>query len=92
MSDGFVHITGIPIDMIGGTSIGAFMGGLYAAHRNIDVMKEKTQILCDDMSSIMSKIFDLTYPFTSMFSGASFNKAMEMIFEDIQIEVPYMQW
>ncbi|XP_076800527.1 patatin-like phospholipase domain-containing protein 7 isoform X2 [Clavelina lepadiformis] len=83
---------GIPIDMIGGTSIGAFMGGLYAAHRNIDIMKEKTQILCDDMSSIMSKIFDLTYPFTSMFSGASFNKAMEMIFEDIQIEdlwIPY---
>uniref|UniRef100_H2Z0F1 lysophospholipase n=1 Tax=Ciona savignyi TaxID=51511 RepID=H2Z0F1_CIOSA len=83
---------GIPVDMIGGTSIGAFMGGLWAAHRNVDTMREKTLILCDDMSSMISKILDLTYPFTSMFSGASFNRAIESIFKDIQIEdlwLPY---
>nr|XP_018672895.1 patatin-like phospholipase domain-containing protein 7 isoform X1 [Ciona intestinalis] len=83
---------GVPVDMIGGTSIGAFMGGLWAAHRNIETMKEKSLILCDDMSSIVSKILDLTYPFTSMFSGASFNRAIHTIFKDIQIEdlwIPY---
>nr|CAB3264982.1 patatin-like phospholipase domain-containing protein 7 [Phallusia mammillata] len=77
---------GIPIDMVGGTSIGAFMGALWSAHRDIPKMREKTMILCDDMGSILGKILDLTYPYASMFSGSSFNRAIENVFKELQIE------
>jgi len=82
----------IPIDMVGGTSIGSFVGGLWAAHRDLDILREKLVIFSKDMGSFVSKILDLTYPFTSMFSGASFNNAIHTIFEDVQIEdlwIPY---
>lgn len=35
--------TGIPIDMIGGTSIGAFMGALYAEERSYTQMRIKAR-------------------------------------------------
>lgn len=73
--------------MIGGTSIGAFVGGLWAAYRNVAVVREKTLVLCEDMGSMLSKIFDLTYPFTSMFSGKAFNKPIKTVFGNMQIEV-----
>ena len=75
--------------MIGGTSIGAFIGGLWAAHRDVATVREKTLVLCDDMGSFLSKLLDLTYPFTSMFSGSAFNKPIKMVFGDTQIEVKY---
>lgn len=31
--------SGIPVDMVGGTSIGAFMGALYAEERNYSQMR-----------------------------------------------------
>ena len=31
----------IPIDMIGGTSIGSFMGALYAEELNVDVFNDR---------------------------------------------------
>lgn len=37
---------GIPIDMIGGTSIGAFMAALYAEERNYNQMRIKAQQWC----------------------------------------------
>ena len=73
--------------MVGGTSIGSFVGGLWAAHRHMDLLRDKMILFSSDMGSYVSKILDLTYPLTSMFSGASFNKAIHQIFEDIQIEV-----
>jgi len=83
---------GIPIDMVGGTSIGSFMGGVWAAHRDLTALRDKMVLLSTDMSSYVPKLFDLTYPVTSMFSGHSFNRAIHQIFEDIQIEdlwIPY---
>ena len=75
--------------MIGGTSIGAFVGGLWAAHRDVNTVREKTEVLCQDMASYLSKILDLTYPFTSMFSGGAFNRPLKMIFGETQIEVRF---
>lgn len=40
-----------------------------------------------DMTSYFKKILDLTYPITSMFSGASFNSGIASIFKGKQIEV-----
>jgi len=34
---------GIPIDMVGGVSIGAFMGALWCAERNVTTMTQKAR-------------------------------------------------
>lgn len=39
------------------------------------------------MTSMFKKILDLTYPVTSMFSGAAFNSSVSSIFKGKQIEV-----
>lgn len=39
------------------------------------------------MTSVFKKILDLTYPITSMFSGASFNSSINDVFKNKQIEV-----
>ncbi|MEQ2171614.1 hypothetical protein GOODEAATRI_012641 [Goodea atripinnis] len=70
---------GIPVDVVGGTSIGSFMGALYA--------EEKSSSRMRGMTSYFKKILDLTYPVTSMFSGASFNYSISSVFKDKQIEV-----
>lgn len=83
---------GIPIDMIGGTSIGSFMGALFAEERSFNRMKIRAREWCMDMTSVFKKVLDLTYPITSMFSGAAFNNSISCIFKDKQIEdlwIPY---
>lgn len=42
-----------------------------------------------DMTSIFKKVLDLTYPVTSMFSGASLNSSVSSVFKDKQIEVKW---
>ncbi|XP_077332852.1 patatin-like phospholipase domain-containing protein 7 isoform X1 [Lithobates pipiens] len=84
--------SGIPIDMVGGTSIGSFMGALYAEERSFNRMKIRAREWCMDMTSVFKKVLDLTYPITSMFSGAAFNSSISSIFKDKQIEdlwIPY---
>uniref|UniRef100_A0A8C5R3Y2 lysophospholipase n=1 Tax=Leptobrachium leishanense TaxID=445787 RepID=A0A8C5R3Y2_9ANUR len=84
--------SGIPIDMVGGTSIGSFMGALYAEERGFNRMKIRAREWCMDMTSVFKKVLDLTYPITSMFSGAAFNNSISSIFKDKQIEdlwIPY---
>ncbi|XP_015278590.1 PREDICTED: patatin-like phospholipase domain-containing protein 7 isoform X3 [Gekko japonicus] len=84
--------TGIPVDMIGGTSIGAFMGALYAEERSYTQMRIKARQWAMTMNSVFKTVLDLTYPITSMFSGASFNNGISNIFKDKQIEdlwIPY---
>uniref|UniRef100_A0A670ZE79 lysophospholipase n=1 Tax=Pseudonaja textilis TaxID=8673 RepID=A0A670ZE79_PSETE len=77
---------GIPIDMIGGTSIGSFMGALYAEERSYTQMRIKARQWAMNMNSVFKTVLDLTYPITSMFSGASFNNGICDIFRDKQIE------
>ncbi|XP_030391233.1 patatin-like phospholipase domain-containing protein 7 isoform X4 [Gopherus evgoodei] len=83
---------GIPVDMIGGTSIGSFMSALYAEERSYNQMRIKARQWAMDMNSVFKTVLDLTYPITSMFSGASFNSGISNIFKDKQIEdlwIPY---
>ncbi|XP_053137995.1 patatin-like phospholipase domain-containing protein 7 isoform X3 [Hemicordylus capensis] len=83
---------GIPVDMIGGTSIGSFMGALYAEERSYTQMRIKARQWAMNMNSVLKTVLDLTYPITSMFSGASFNNGIGNIFKDKQIEdlwIPY---
>ncbi|XP_052581440.1 patatin-like phospholipase domain-containing protein 7 isoform X3 [Peromyscus californicus insignis] len=83
---------GIPVDMIGGTSIGAFMGALFAEERSYSQIRIRAKQWAEDMTSMMKTILDLTYPITSMFSGTGFNNSISSIFRDRQIEdlwLPY---
>lgn len=83
---------GIPIDMVGGVSIGAFMSALWAQEQDIEVVKVKGRKWSFTMTSVWKQILDLTYPATAMFTGAAFNKTIYDTFGDRQIEdlwLPY---
>jgi len=82
----------IPIDMIGGTSIGSFMGALWAQTRDIEVMKKRAKRFSGNMSQLWRKIIDLTYPITAMFTGKGLNNEICSILGHTQIEdlwIPY---
>ncbi|VDK48930.1 unnamed protein product, partial [Anisakis simplex] len=75
---------GIPIDFIGGTSMGALIGGLYA-ESDVDV-EQRAKEWFMLMTSLWPKIWDLTYAYSAMFTGAGFNKTIQAAFSDITIE------
>ncbi|XP_001921208.2 patatin-like phospholipase domain-containing protein 6 isoform X3 [Danio rerio] len=84
--------TGIPIDIVGGTSIGSFIGALYAEERSAVRVKQRAREWSKAMNSVFKTVLDLTYPITSMFSGSAFNTSISKVFEDKQIEdlwLPY---
>ncbi|XP_043838224.1 patatin-like phospholipase domain-containing protein 7 isoform X6 [Dromiciops gliroides] len=83
---------GIPVDMTGGTSVGSFMGALFAEERNYSQTRIRAKQWALDMTSVLKTVLDLTYPITSMFSGAAFNNGIRKVFKDKQIEdlwIPY---
>lgn len=41
---------------------------------------------------MFAKVLDLTYPVTSMFSGAAFNSSISNVFKSKQIEVRTYNW
>ncbi|XP_058862795.1 patatin-like phospholipase domain-containing protein 6 isoform X3 [Acipenser ruthenus] len=84
--------SGIPIDIVGGTSIGSFIGGLYAEERSAVRTKQRAREWAKAMNSVFKTVLDLTYPITSMFSGSAFNTSISKVFQDKQIEdlwIPY---
>ncbi|KFU87334.1 Neuropathy target esterase, partial [Chaetura pelagica] len=84
--------SGIPIDLVGGTSIGAFIGALYAEERSAVRTKQRAREWAKCMNSVFETVLDLTYPITSMFSGSAFNTSINKVFQDKQIEdlwLPY---
>uniref|UniRef100_A0A3B3QV23 Patatin like phospholipase domain containing 7 n=1 Tax=Paramormyrops kingsleyae TaxID=1676925 RepID=A0A3B3QV23_9TELE len=83
---------GIPVDMVGGTSVGSLMGALYAEDRSSNRMRLRAREWAMEMTSVFKKVLDLTYPVTSMFSGAAFNSSISSVLKDKQIEdlwIPY---
>ncbi|XP_072521317.1 patatin-like phospholipase domain-containing protein 7 [Salminus brasiliensis] len=83
---------GIPVDLVGGTSVGSLMGALFADERSYSHMRVRAREWAMDFSSIFKRILDLTYPVTSMFTGASFNSSIGGVFKGKQIEdlwLPY---
>ncbi|XP_037047391.1 neuropathy target esterase sws isoform X4 [Bradysia coprophila] len=81
-----IQEAGIPIDMVGGVSIGAFMGALWCVDRNIATVTQKAREWSKKMTQWHRQILDLTYPITSMFSGRGFNETIRDTFGDIYIE------
>lgn len=82
----------IPIDMVGGTSIGAFMGALWSQETNFVHFRRLAKEWSLSMSSIWSLMMDFTYPVTSLLSGNRFNRKIESVLRDCNIEdlwLPY---
>lgn len=83
---------GLPIDMVGGVSIGAFMGALWCQENNLTTFIQKAQSWSNGMTSYWHQILDLTYPSTAMFTGNAFNRSIYEVFAEVQIEdlwLPY---
>ncbi|XP_046669459.1 neuropathy target esterase sws isoform X2 [Homalodisca vitripennis] len=87
-----IQEAGIPIDMVGGVSIGAFMGALWCTERNVTTMTQKAREWSKKMTQWWRQLLDLTYPATSMFKGSYFNQTIYSTFGDTYIEdlwLPY---
>jgi len=83
---------GVPIDSVGGTSMGALIGALYAERGDIVGTTQRARDACKKLSSIWRKVLDMTYPYTALFTGKTFNGEIESTFGDMQIEdllLPY---
>ena len=85
--------SGVPVDVVGGTSQGAFVGALIAMiHDPKQPNKTRQELirLCRifalEMSSNWAKIKDLTFPITSYFNGGVFNSGIMRHFGDLRIE------
>ena len=77
---------GIPIDIVGGTSIGAFIGGLYARDADVVPMYGRAKKFSGRMASMWRFALDLTYPSASYTTGHEFNRGIFKTFGDSQIE------
>ncbi|CAG0919167.1 unnamed protein product [Notodromas monacha] len=83
---------GLPIDMVGGVSIGAFMGALWCAETDLITYTQKAREFCRKMTQVWRQILDLTYPTTAMFSGRAFNGLISEALGQRSIEdlwIPY---
>ncbi|KAF2007111.1 patatin-domain-containing protein [Amniculicola lignicola CBS 123094] len=77
---------GIPIDIIGGTSIGAFIGALYAWDADVVPMYGRAKKFASRMGSMWRFALDLTYPSASYTTGHEFNRGIFKTFGNSQIE------
>ncbi|VDO04432.1 unnamed protein product [Rodentolepis nana] len=83
---------GIPVDMVGGTSIGALIGAMWAEETRVAQLSQRSRDFAIVFKSIWPKLRDITYPTVSLFSGYEFNAHIEATFKDRQIEdlwLPY---
>ena len=77
---------GIPIDIVGGTSIGAFIGALYARDADVVPMYGRAKKFAGRMGSMWRFALDLTYPSASYTTGHEFNRGIFKTFGNSQME------
>lgn len=83
---------GIPIDHIAGTSIGAYIGGLYAREGDLLSASGRAKRFSGRMANIWRILSDVTYPLVAYTTGHEFNRAIYKSFYDLHIEdmwLPY---
>ena len=83
---------GVPIDLVGGTSIGAFVGALYARHADVVPMFGFAKKFSGRMASLWRFALDLTYPSASYTTGHEFNRGIFKAFGTTQIEDFWLEY
>jgi lysophospholipid hydrolase len=83
---------GIPIDVVGGTSIGAFVGALYSRDADIVPVYGHAKRFAGRMASLWRFVLDLTYPSCSYTTGHEFNRGIFKTFGDSQIEDFWLEY
>lgn len=83
---------GIPIDIVGGTSIGAFIGALYARHADVVPIFGLAKKFAGRMASMWRFALDLTYPSASYTTGHEFNRGIFKTFGKTQIEDFWLEY
>jgi predicted acylesterase/phospholipase RssA len=86
---GYAHIgvfralreAGIDVDLVGGTSMGAILGAVFAMDMDYDRMLS----LCRELSSPL-KLFDPTLPAVSFFESRKVGRILRRLFGDSRIE------
>jgi lysophospholipid hydrolase len=83
-----VQEAGIPIDRVGGVSIGSFVGGLWSSCRDVAAVTQRARHWFDLVGNRWLKpLLDFTYPTTSLFTGDYFNWTVKEVFgEELTIE------
>ncbi|KAI9444916.1 patatin-domain-containing protein [Lactarius indigo] len=76
----------IPIDHIGGTSIGALIGGLYAKEVDLISSSARTKQFSGRLGNIWRMLSDVTYPLVAYTTGHEFNRSLYKAFYDLHIE------
>ncbi|MCK6590908.1 MAG: cyclic nucleotide-binding domain-containing protein [Polyangiaceae bacterium] len=92
---GFAHVgvirafeeTGIPVDLVCGTSMGALFGGLLALGWSYGQIAE-----AGHEAFVKSSIFDITLPLVSALSGKRLEQFLERCFGDAQIEDLWLRY
>lgn len=81
-----MEANGIPVDIIGGTSIGSFVGGLYAKDYDIVPLYGRAKKFASRIANLWRMLFDLTIPTTAYTTGHEFNRGLFKSFGDYRIE------
>ncbi|CAO1630888.1 unnamed protein product [Sympodiomycopsis kandeliae] len=77
---------GVPIDMIGGTSIGSLIGGLYAKEGEVVSSYGRAKKFAGRIASLWRFASDVTYPVVSYTTGHEFNRGIFKALGDTHIE------
>jgi len=78
---------GVTVDVVGGTSQGAFCGALFAKYPDdYDKVYDAFNDMSRDMSSTKERLRDLTLPIASIFAGRNFNKSIKRILGNERIQ------
>lgn len=83
---------GVPVDMVGGTSIGSFIGALYAREYELLTMLGRAHMFSQRVSSLWRILSDITYPATAWTTGHAFNRAVWKAFGNSRIEDYWLRY
>lgn len=75
---------GIPIDVVGGASQGAFMGALYAKYQSSNDMLPGVKYVASRLGSAWHLLMDVTLPIISLFSGFYLDKGLAYVLGEKQ--------
>ncbi|KAF0694653.1 Aste57867_14492 [Aphanomyces stellatus] len=78
---------GLDVDVVGGTSMGAFIAALYAQHpKDLKRVIEQSRRFSGTMANPLQKLMELTLPIASFFDGSGFNRSLQAEFQETRIE------